>query len=212
MKNMTFIKYNNFPDNEVLTNMRNYAIENDVPIIQDEGLAMLLYLVKQKSVKKVLEIGTAIGFSAINMALVNNEVLIDTIERDQNMYQEAISNISKLNLESRIRVFFEDALLISDASLEKDYDLIFIDAAKAQYIKFFEKFGSLLKRGGIIFSDNLLFHGLVYSDKEGLSKNLTSLVKKIESYNEYLKNNSDYDTLFLDIGDGVSVSVKKWVK
>lgn len=209
MKNMTFIKYNNFPDNEVLTNMRNYAIENDVPIIQDEGLAMLLYLVKQKSVKKVLEIGTAIGFSAINMALVNNEVLIDTIERDQNMYQEAISNISKLNLESRIRVFFEDALLISDASLEKDYDLIFIDAAKAQYIKFFEKFGSLLKRGGIIFSDNLLFHGLVYSDKEGLSKNLTSLVKKIESYNEYLKNNSDYDTLFLDIGDGVSVSVKK---
>ena len=209
MKNMTFIKFNNFPDNEVLTNMRSYAIENDVPIIQDEGLAMLLYLVKQKGVKKVLEIGTAIGFSAINMALVNNEVLIDTIERDQNMYQEAISNISKLKMENRIRVLFEDALLISDASLEKDYDLIFIDAAKAQYIKFFEKFGSLLKRGGIIFSDNLLFHGLVYSDKEGLSKNLTSLVKKIESYNEYLKNNSDYDTLFLDIGDGVSVSVKK---
>ena len=87
--------------------------------------------------------------------------------------------------------------------------MIFIDAAKAQYIKFFVKFTKLLKKGGIVFTDNLLFHGLVYGDKKDLSKNLRSLVTKIESYNDYLKNNQDFDSYFFKIGDGISVSVKK---
>ena len=189
--------------------MKQYALEFDVPIILDEGLAMLLYLIKERKVKRILEIGCAIGYSAINMALVNTDILIDTIERDEKMYEKALNNIKEIGLNERINAIFADALEIDVSLLRDDYDLIFIDAAKAQYIKFFEKFTPLLKKGGVVFSDNLLFHGLVYGDRTGLSKNLLSLVKKVEGYNNWLKCNNDYDTTFLPLGDGVAVSVKK---
>ncbi len=204
-----FTNLSAFIKDEEVEKIKEYGLTNNVPIIQDEGLAFLLFLTKNKNVKKVLEIGTAIGYSSINMALNNEDLLIDTIERDEKMYNEALKNIYNLNLTKRIRVHFVDALEISEEELEKDYDLIFIDAAKAQYIKFFDKFTKLLKKGGIVFTDNLLFHGLVYGNKEDLSKNLKSLVTKIESYNDYLKNNQDFDSYFFKIGDGISVSVKK---
>lgn len=204
-----FTNLSAFIKDEEVEKIKEYGLTNNVPIIQDEGLAFLLFLTKNKNVKKVLEIGTAIGYSSINMALNNDGLFIDTIERDEKMYNEALKNISNLNLTKRIRVHFVDALEISEEELEKDYDLIFIDAAKAQYIKFFDKFTKLLKKGGIVFTDNLLFHGLVYGNKEDLSKNLRSLVTKIESYNDYLKNNQDFDSYFFKIGDGISVSVKK---
>ena len=204
-----FTNLSAFIKDEEVEKIKEYGLSNDVPIIQDEGLAFLLFLTNNKNIKKVLEIGTAIGYSSINMALNNEGIFIDTIGRDEKMYSEAIKNIKNLNLTKRIRVHFVDALEINEEELEKDYDLIFIDAAKAQYIKFFDKFTKLLKKGGIVFTDNLLFHGLVYGDKKDLSKNLRSLVTKIESYNDYLKNNQDFDSYFFKIGDGISVSVKK---
>ena len=206
--NNYFLSLNEFPNSNVIENMRKYAKAFDVPIIQDEGLLFLLYLVKNKNIKRVLEIGTAIGFSSINMASVNSSIVIDTIERDEKMYNEAIKNIKEANMDDRINVFYSDALLI-DNNLLKKYDLIFIDAAKAQYTKFFLKFQDLLNEKGIIFTDNLLFHGLVNSDKTNLSKNLRSLVTKIEGYNEWLKNNQEFDTTFFSIGDGIAVSVKR---
>ena len=207
--NKEFVSLNNFNNDEVINQMKQYALEFDVPIILDEGLAMLLYLIKERKVKKILEIGCAIGYSAINMALVNTDILIDTIERDEKMFEKALNNIKEIGLNERINAIFADALEIDISLLRDDYDLIFIDAAKAQYIKFFEKFTPLLKKGGVVFSDNLLFHGLVYGDRTGLSKNLLSLVKKVEGYNNWLKCNNDYDTTFLPLGDGVAVSVKK---
>lgn len=206
-----FTELNNLPQNKIIKAMRKYAKTNKVPIINDDGLTLMLELVDLIKPKRFLEIGTAIGFCSICVALHNEEVIIDTIERDQVMYQEAINNISSLKLDSRINIFHIDALEIDLNLLHKEYDIIFIDAAKAQYTKFFEKFESLLSENGIIITDNLLFHGLVSNRDNIQSKNLKSLVKKIDSFNHWLKNKKDFKTTFLNIGDGIAISkrVKK---
>ena len=111
-----------------------------------------------------------------------------------------------MNLEDRINLIFKDAL---DISINDKFDLIFIDAAKAQNIKFFEKFEYNLKSGGYIITDNLNFHGLVSMDvKDIKSRNLRQLVRKINDYKRFLEKNSRYVTRFIDVGDGISVSRK----
>lgn len=191
-----------------LENIKSYALAHKVPIMVDEGLDFLLMLVKVLKPKRILEIGTAIGYSAIRMALVS-EATIDTIERDQESYEIAKKNIILLNMQDRINLHLADALLFNESVLTEKYDLLFIDAAKAQYIKFFEKYTPLLNENGVVLTDNLLFHGLVTTDEEIASKNLRSLVRKINEYNHWLKENELFDTTFFAIGDGIAVSVKK---
>lgn len=199
-------------NNKYLLELHKYGIANNVPIIQDEGLDELLNLIDKIKPKKILEIGTAIGYSAIVMAL-NSEALIDTIERNEKMYNLAISNVNSINLNDRIRIFKADALNIDTNLLSNDYDLIFIDAAKAQYKRFFLKFGELLKKDGYIFTDNLSFHGYVekYNDGSltGVSKDLRALVRKINNYNVWLKDYDAFDTIFINRGDGIAISRKK---
>ena len=117
--------------------LEKYALENNVPIIQKDGLNFLIKYIKENNTKNILEVGTAIGYSAINMALVNQNIKITSIERNKEMYNLACTNVRKFNLENRINLIFGDAL---ETEIEGTYDLIFIDAAKAQYIKFFEKY------------------------------------------------------------------------
>ena len=191
-----------------LENIKSYALAHKVPIMVDEGLDFLLMLVKVLKPKRILEIGTAIGYSAIRMALVS-EATIDTIERDQESYEIAKKNIILLNMQDRINLHLADALSFDESVLTEKYDLLFIDAAKAQYIKFFEKYTPLLNENGVVLTDNLLFHGLVTTDEEIASKNLRSLVRKINEYNHWLKENELFDTTFFAIGDGIAVSVKK---
>ena len=106
-----------------------------------------------------------------------------------------------------------DALEIANEELPiQKYDVIFIDAAKAQYQKFFEKYEPLLKEDGMIISDNLIFHGHIFDNNQKQSRNLKQLVRKINRYNDWLANHPDYDTLLLPIGDGVAISLKKKVK
>lgn len=183
--------------------LEEYAKKHNVPIIQKEGLNFLLKFIQQNNIKNILEIGTAIGYSAINMALVSNDIQITTIERDPHMYQEAIKNIKKFNLGNRINVVFGDAL---KTQIEGKYDLIFIDAAKAQYINFFEKYKINLSSNGAIITDNLNFHGLTNHPEEIHSKNLKALVRKINNYKEFLKTNLDFTTEFYQIGDGIAVT------
>ena len=185
--------------------LKEFAKENNVPIIKDEGLEVLLSVIESNSYKSVLEIGCAIGYSSIVMAKTYG-VDITTIERNSEMYNLAISNISKYNLEDKIEVVFTDAL---EYTPKRMYDLIFIDAAKAQNIKFFERFEPYLNEGGTIVVDNLDFHGLTDEDPSKLSKNLRSLTRKIREFIEYLKNRNDYDTVFTHLGDGMSVSKRK---
>ena len=186
-----------------ITNLEIYAKENNVPIIQKEGLNFLIEYIKQNNVKTILEIGTAIGYSSINMALVSDDIQITTIERNEKMYKQAIKNIKDFNLENRINVIYGDAL---DTVVQDKYDLIFIDAAKAQYIKFFEKYKQNLEMNGTIITDNLNFHGLALHPEEIHSKNLKALVRKINNYKDFLINNKKFNTTFYEIGDGISVS------
>ena len=174
--------------------------------MMDDGIKYLINYINKNQVKSVLEIGTAIGYSAIMMALSNKDLFITTIERDEKRYLEALKNIKKLNLENRITLVFNDAL---DANIPEKFDLIFIDAAKAQSIKFFEKFEKNLNPDGTIITDNIKFHGLVDKKEEEIeSRNLRALVRKVKNYIEFLRTNEHYKTEFLDIGDGLSVSKK----
>ena len=194
-------------NHKYLEEIEKYAEENNVPIMTNDGIEFLINYIKTNNVKKILEIGAAIGYSAIRMALIDEEIRITTIERDEQRYLEAVKNIKKFNLENRINLIFKDAF---DVEITEEYDLIFIDAAKAQKIKFFEKFCKNLKLNGTIITDNMNFHGLVnLSPEEIKSRNLRALVRKLKDYTKYLKENKDYDTEFLDIGDGIAISKPK---
>ena len=193
--------------NEVLKEMERYAEINNVPIIEKDSIKFIRKYIEVNNVKKILEIGTAIGYSAILMATAGEDVEVTTIERDADRYREALKNIKACELEKRIEVVFNDALEVNLAG--HGYDLIFIDAAKAQYTKFFEKFSNYLNEGGIIITDNLKFHGLVANKDTVESRNVLGLVNKIEAYVDFLKNNEEFITKFYDIGDGLSVSFRK---
>lgn len=186
--------------------IKEYAKLENVPIMQDDGIEFLTTFIIKNQVKTVLEIGTAIGYSAIKMALSSPNLKIVSIERDEKRYLEAVKNIKKMQLEDRITLIFKDAL---DVKLEDKFDLIFIDAAKSQSIHFFEQFERNLNDNGYIVTDNLNFHGYVFKKEEEIkSKNLRALVRKIKDYHKYLEENKKFKTEFYDIGDGISVSYR----
>ncbi len=188
--------------------MEDYATEKNVPIIEKKSIAFIMKYIKEHNVKNVLEIGSAIGYSAILMASSTPDVMVTTIERDEERYMECLKNVKKCGLEKKINVVFQDALEVN-LSEEIKYDLIFIDAAKGQYQKFFEKYKNFLKDNGTIITDNLKFHGYVGKSEKIESKNLKGLVQKIEGYIDFLHNNEEFNTVFYDIGDGLSVSTWK---
>lgn len=191
----------------VIQEMKEYAEGNNIPIITDDGLDYLLHYIEKHSVKKILEIGTAIGYSAICMCNVAPDIEVTSIERDEKRYLEAVKNIKKAKLEDRIHLIYNDAL---EVHLDEIYDLIFIDAAKAQNIHFFERFELNLRQRGTIITDNMNFHGLVQKEEKDIeSRNLRQLVRKVKNYHEFLVENNRYNTEFLDIGDGLAVSERK---
>ncbi len=186
--------------------IKSYAIDHKIPIMVDDGIDFLTTFVIKHQIKNVLEIGTAIGYSAIMMALANPNLKITSIEKDEQRYLEALKNIKRLNLENRVTLIFNDAL---DVTLHDKFDLIFIDAAKGKNIKFFERFENNLLNKGYIITDNIDFHGYVDKDeKEITSHNLRSLVRKIKQYITFLKENQNYKTTFYKTGDGITVSEK----
>lgn len=190
----------------LIEEMETYAVENNIPIMQKEGVVFLQECIQKYHVKKILEIGSAIGYSAIQMARSNKDIHIVTIERDESRYLQAIKNIDKAHMKKQITIHHGDAL---ETMIEGQFDLIFIDAAKAQYIKFFERYANNLADNGIIISDNLKFHGMVEHPEIAKNRNTRALVKKIGKYVEYLKNNQTYESIFYDFGDGVAISKRR---
>lgn len=191
---------------EFIEEMEKYAQEYDIPIMQKEGIEFFQKLIVENHIQSILEIGSAIGYSAIQLARLDKAIHIVTIERDQERYDKAVENIHKCSLESQISIFHEDAL---EFECDELFDCIFIDAAKAQYIRFFERFEKNLKENGVIVSDNLSFHGYVENPQKEMSRNLRQLVRKIQKYIDYLKENDNYETLFINKGDGIAISRKK---
>ena len=163
---------------EKIMEMEQYAAEYNVPIIEKESIAFIMKFIKSNGIKDILEIGSAIGYSSILMATVSDEVKITTIERDETRYMECLKNVKKCGMQDKIDVVCQDALEVNLSGVA--YDLIFIDAAKGQYTKFFEKYKYFLKPGGVIISDNLKFHGHVGNRENIANRNLKQLVGKIE--------------------------------
>ena len=194
-------------DNLEIVKLEKYAIENNIPIMQKDGIEFLTSFIVKKQIKNVLEIGTAIGYSAIMMALCNTEVHITTIERDETRYMEALKNIKKFNLENQITLIFNDAL---NVNLEDEYDLIFIDAAKGKNRDFFEHFENNLTTDGYIITDNMYFHGYVSMPEDEIpSKNILGIVRKIKDYTYFLENHMVYKTTIYNIGDGIAVTERR---
>ncbi|MDM5315770.1 O-methyltransferase [Fictibacillus sp. b24] len=189
--------------------MEQYAKEHNVPIMDLVGIEALLSYVRLRKPKRILEVGTAIGYSAIRMALACETAEIISIERDEERYNIAKDNVKALHLESRITLLFGDANeLQSQVEDYAPYDFIFIDAAKGQYQNFFDHYSTMLSADGIIVTDNVLFRGYV-ADESGLeSRRLRSLVKKIRSFNEYMMQHPDYQSSILPVGDGMMVSIR----
>ena len=191
----------------IVKEIEEYAKKNKVPIMQREGIRYLTSYIAKNDIHNVLEIGTAIGYSAIMMAYTKEDIHITSIERDEQRYLEALRNVKRLELEDRITLIFNDAF---NVSFDDKFDLIFIDAAKAQNIRFFEKFQSNLKDNGTIITDNMKFHGLIDKDEEEIkSRDLRGLVRKVKEYRKFLDNNKEYETEIIDIGDGIAISTKK---
>ena len=193
---------------QAILDMEEYASLHNVPIIEKESIAFIMRYIKKHEVKNILEIGSAIGYSAILMASSYKDTVVTTIERDETRYMECLKNVKKCGMEKKINVVYQDALELN-LSEDLKYDLIFIDAAKGQYTKFFEKYKNFLTPDGTIITDNIKFHGYVGASNKLDKGNLKSLVEKIESYIEFLKNNPEFDTKFYDKGDGLSVSTWK---
>lgn len=190
---------------DVIKEMEEYAEINNVPIMQKDSLKYICDYINENNLYNILEIGTAIGYSTINFALSNENVNITSLERDINRYNEAVKNVQKASLASRIMLINEDALNIN---ITGKFNLIIIDAAKGQNINFFTKYEENLLPGGVIIIDNIKFHGLVGNSKDIKSKNLRQLVSKIEEFILFLKNKKDYNILFVDAGDGLAICKK----
>ena len=191
----------------LIKEIKKYAEVENVPIMQDEGIEFLTEFIIKNNITSILEVGTAIGYSAIMMALINPKIKVTTIERDENRYLEAVKNVKKFNLENRITLIFKDAL---EVNLNDKFDLIFLDGAKGQNINFFEHFEKNLNESGYVVTDNINFHGYVKKDESEIkSRNLRGLVRKIKEYINYLKTSIKYETTFYEKGDGISVTKRK---
>lgn len=194
-------------EKKLIEEMEEYAKEYNVPIMNKEGIEFLEEYVKKNKVKNILEIGTAIAYSTILLANISDDIKITSIERDEVRYNKAVENANKSGISERINLLFADALEIN---VEGKYDLIFIDAAKAQNIKFFEKYKANLMDNGTIITDNMKFHGFVdMPDKEIRNRNLRQMIRKIRKYKDFLDENNEFETKHISIGDGLAISKKK---
>lgn len=192
---------------KTLIEIHDEARKEHVPIMLDDGMAFLLnYIRKHEGIRDILEVGTAVGFSAINMAKIRWDNTIDTLEINPKMYEKAIQNIKNEQLDDRIHVH-----LIDGAAFEtnKIYDLIFIDAAKSQYRRYLEHFMKNSRIGTVFIFDNLNFHGIVDNEELSSNRSTIQMVHKIKKFREHLLNDDRFITSYYEVGDGIAVSVRK---
>ena len=195
--------------NEIIQDIKNESLDENVPIITDEVLNYMIFTARNIKARNILEIGTATGYSGLFLAQIANENsgFLTTMEIDEIRYGKAVENFKKLGLFEKNKMIFGDALeQIPKLDKNVKYDFIFIDASKGQYLKFFEMSYELLNENGIIFIDNLMFRGLVATDKEEIPKRYKTIVKRLKEFIEKL--NEEYNFVLLPFGDGVGI-VKK---
>lgn len=188
----------------LLAEVEEYAKVHEVPIAQPETIKLIENLIHISPSKKVLEIGSAIGYSSIIMANAGADVT--TIERDENMFEALFSNIEKAGHKDNIHVYQGDALEILDG-IDGQYDFIFVDAAKGQYLEFLPHCMRMLKVGGIMFSDNILYKGMVATD-ELYKRRKVTIIRRLRSYLDTICNMDELNTVIVPIGDGAAISYR----
>ncbi|RFU71631.1 O-methyltransferase [Peribacillus saganii] len=197
--------------NSFFSEMEEYAKDNGVPIMEPIGMEVLLQLLRLHQPKSILEVGAAIGYSALRMADALPDARIVTIERDEDRIALAKQYFASAESSDRITLLEGDALETAKAAgAFGPFDAIFIDAAKGQYKRFFELYEPYLQPAGVIIVDNVLFKGLVAQDIEKIEpRRIRSLVRKINEFNTWLVSNPKYDTTILPLGDGVAISKRR---
>lgn len=192
---------------EELLKLRAYYKASGVPTILDESLSELLLMVSIKQPLNILELGTATGCSGTAMLLTQKDAKLTTIEKFEGVQEEAIKNFKRFGVYDRVTTVLGDSLE-SAQSLTGEYDFIFLDCNKASYKKLLPVLKNLLKKGGVLFTDNVLFRGYVSGENEP-PKIYRALTRKIGEYNDLLSQDKDLITCFFDVGDGIAISIKK---
>ncbi|CAM2984577.1 O-methyltransferase [Hathewaya histolytica] len=198
-------------DDNILLEIEKYGIENKVPIVQKETANFLKFMVHVKKPKRILELGTAIGYSAILMERASTEnIYITTVERDDNMVIKATENIEKYGYEDYIKIEKGECEEILDKLCKENtepYDIIFMDAGKGHYSHFLPYCLKLLDKEGIIIADNVLFRGMVAS-KELIVRRKITIVKRMKKYLEEVSN-GEFITSILPMGDGIAITIRR---
>ena len=201
----TLCAKNSIP-NEVIE-MQSVYRENGVPTILTDGLNELLLTLKIKNPKRILELGTATGCSAIAMLKTCQNAQLVTVEKNSDIRDIAVQNFKKFGVFDRIQTIVGDSLDVV-MHLPQKFDFIFLDCNKAGYYVLYPLLKDLLNSGGVIFADNIFFRDYVLGEKD-CPKEYRTLVKKIDNYNQLVANDTDMITTFLNVGDGIAISVKK---
>ncbi|GAA0601857.1 O-methyltransferase [Virgibacillus siamensis] len=197
------------PADNWVRDLEEEAITDHVPIMDQVGMNFVMQLIRLTKPKRILEVGTAIGYSAMRMVEANPETSVVTIERDEVRYNQAIDNINKMDMGDSIQAINGDARdVIRTLIADESFDMVFIDAAKGKYKCFFELSAPLLSENGFILSDNVLFKGYV-ADAEKEHPKFQKLARKLRDYNDWLIRHPDFVTSIVPVGDGVAISYKK---
>lgn len=191
-----------------ITEMEHTASQDRIPVMDPVSMQFVLQLIRIQKPDSILEIGTAIGYSALRMADVSPHTKVTTIERDKQRFQLAKENVKTIGMQHRIEVVQGDALEILPELPKKAFQMIFIDAAKGHYKRFFELSHPLLKNNGIILSDNVLFRGYVTDPEQVTQSRHKKMVSKLQTYNQFISEQPSYSTSIVPIGDGVAISIK----
>ncbi|ASN05148.1 O-methyltransferase [Virgibacillus necropolis] len=194
---------------EWVSKLELYAKEHHVPIMDPVSMHFLQQLIRIHEPAHILEIGTAIGYSALRMLQANPNAFITTIERDAERFNYALDEIKSQDKLERINVVYGDALEVAEKITgQSSFDLMFIDAAKGQYKRLFELYSPSIQKGGLIISDNVLFKGYVANPSDDNPRS-TKIANKIKNYNNWLINNENFHTTIVPIGDGIAISIKR---
>ena len=187
-----------------LEKIKEKALEEHIPIIMDDTLEVIDKILKEKKPKAILEIGTAVGYSAMCFSeYLAEDGIIDTIEREHERVEEAKENIKKVGVEEKINILEGDAVEILP-TLDKKYDVVFIDAAKGKYPFFLAEAKRMLNKNGIIFADNILYKGYVMSDYNKHKQR--TAVRNLREYIKEVTEDENCKTEILEVGDGLAIS------
>lgn len=193
---------------EILNKIKEEALENHVPIVEDEPLKVIETILKLKRPNRILEVGTAVGYSAINFAkyLCGENSKLKTIELKESMYNKALENITAMGLNDKIEAINADATeYMRNIPDDEQYDVVFIDAAKGQYLVFLEEAIRLTKVGGVIIADNMLYRGRTLSNYND-HKHRTA-TNRLREYLVVMEEDERLDSTLIKIGDGLAISI-----